>query len=148
MEKRRLRVTSGMKIPEYQIDEPLKRCEMRKPIAMGKISSGGTILKATPGISVSTRLSMPTEIYGPHAENIGYRVTLPARLVRDNNYIIQLTASNYMDDGDHVFTTIGVKNQTVNGFEVLIWADRLQSLDPGYSIVPVRAAWHFVIYDL
>ena len=119
---------------------------MLTPIAMGKIAADGSILKATPGISISTDIT-PGNLFGSgHAG--GYTVRLPERLVCDGNYIIQLTAENYGEDGpDHVITSIAIRNQSVRGFEVLIWADRVQTLE-GYTFVTVRSDWHFVIYDL
>ncbi len=119
---------------------------MLTPIAMGKIAADGSILKATPGITITTEIS-PGNIFGP-GEDIGYIVNLPDRLVCDDNYIVQLTAENYGEDGpDFVITTIALRYQNAGGFEVLIWADRTQTLGPGYSLVPVRNPWHFVIYD-
>ena len=118
-------------------------------IAMGKIAADGTILRATPGIKVTTTI-YPGNIYG--GDDIGYTVKLPKRLTCDNNYIIQLTAENYGEDGpDHVITSIASRNQGKNGFEVIIWADRIQTIGNGpndYTLVPVRSNWHFVIYDM
>lgn len=121
---------------------------MLTPIAMGKIAANGAVLKATPGITISTEIS-PGNIYGPGGD-IGYTVNLPDRLVCDSDYIIQLTPENYGEDGpDYVITTIAVRYQSISKFEVIIWADRIQTLEPpGYSLVPVRVPWHFVIYDL
>lgn len=119
---------------------------MLTPIAMGKVSASGRILKATPGISISTRIS-PGNLFGSNHAG-GYTVRLPARLVRDGNYIVQLTAENYGEDGpDHVLTSIALRNQSTRGFEVLIWADRIQTVS-GYSLTTVRSNWHFVIYDI
>jgi trimeric autotransporter adhesin len=116
---------------------------MKKIIAMGKIAADGTILKATPGITISTEISPGN---GPET---GYTVNLPDRLVNDSNYIVQLTAENYGEDGpDYVFTTIAIRYQTTNSFEVIIWADRHQTLSTNPAIVPVRTDWHFVIYDI
>ncbi len=114
---------------------------------MGKIAANGTILKATAGISISNGIS-PGNIFGPGGD-IGYTVKLSSGLVHDKNYIVQLTAENYGEDGpDYVFTTIALRYQTKKSFEVIIWADRIQTLASGYSIVPVKSDWHFVIYDI
>ncbi|MCQ0110944.1 hypothetical protein SAMN04487906_1497 [Zhouia amylolytica] len=120
---------------------------MLKAIALGKIGDDGTVLKATPGISISTSIS-PGNIF--NGGDIGYTVTLPPGLVDDDDYVVQLTAENYGEDGpDYVITSIASRNQSANGFEVIIWADRIQTMmNPGYSIKPVRSNWHFVIYDI
>ncbi len=116
-------------------------------IAMGKVAADGKILRATPGISVKPTIS-PGNIYGP-GDDIGYTVKLPKRLVCDNNYIIQLTAENYGEDGpDYVITTIACRYQSKSGFEVIIWADRSQTMPVANAIVPVQTNWHFVIYDM
>lgn len=116
---------------------------------MGKIAADGSILKATPGISISTSIS-PGNIYS--GGDIGYTVNLPSRLVCDSNYIIQLTAENYGEDGpDYVITSIASRYQNQNSFEVIIWADRIQTTQNSptdYTIEPVRSDWHFVIYDI
>lgn len=118
---------------------------MLTPIAMGKVAADGSILKATPGITISPAIS-PGNIYG--GSDIGYTVNLPKRLVCDSNYIIQLTAENYGEDGpDYVITSIASRYQSVDGFEVIIWGDRIQT-SQGYTLVPVKADWHFVIYDI
>jgi hypothetical protein len=122
---------------------------MKKVIAMGKIAADGSILKATPGIKVSTKI-VPGNIYRP-GEDIGYTVTLTDRLVKNNNYIVQLTSETYGEDGpDYVFTTIGLRYQSVKKFEVIIWADRSQTLlsAKNNTIVPVRTNWHFRLYDI
>lgn len=112
-------------------------------IAMGKIGADGAILKATPGITISTEISQGN---GP---DTGYKVTLPDRLVKDQNYIVQLTPENYGEDGpDYVVTTIATRYQSINGFEVIIWADRAQTLPGHHTVVSVKSNWHFVIYDL
>lgn len=119
---------------------------MLTAIAMGKIAADGTILKATPGITISTEIETGSIFVGP---DIGYTVTLPARLVHDNNYIVQLTAESYSENGpDFVFTSISLRYQSIEKFEVIIWADRVQTLPSGYTIVPVRTDWYFVIYDI
>jgi len=119
-------------------------------IAMGKIAADGKILRATPGIKITTSIA-PGNIYGPGGD-VGYTVKLPKRLTCDNNYIVQLTAENYGEDGpDYVITSIACRNQSKNGFEVIIWADRIQTIQNGpndYTIVPVQSNWHFVIYDM
>lgn len=112
---------------------------MKTAIAMGKIAADGTILKATPGITISTEID---PLYGP---DTGYTVTLPDRLVNDDNYIVQLTPENYHEDADFVFTTIAPRAQSINGFEVIIWADRSQTTG---GIRAIRSNWHFVIYDI
>ena len=115
---------------------------MKTAIAMGKIAADGTILKATPGITISTKIDGR---YGP-GEDGGYTVTLPDRLVNDDNYIVQLTADSYGEDGpDFVLTTIATRFQKISGFEVLIWGSRAQTIG---GIHPVRCNWHFVIYDI
>ena len=116
---------------------------MMTAIAMGKIAADGTILKASPGITISTTISQGN---GP---GIGYTVTLPDRLVKDANYIVQLTPENYGEDGpDYVVTSIATRYQSINGFEVIIWADRFQTLPGDNTIVSVQSDWHFVIYDI
>ena len=116
-------------------------------IAMGKVARDGKILRATPGISIKSVIS-PGNIFGP-GQDIGYTVSLPKRLVCDNNYIIQLTAENYGEDGpDYVITSIAYRNQSKRGFEVIIWGDRIQTISGNYSLVPVQSNWHFVIYDM
>ncbi|MEP2058548.1 MAG: hypothetical protein ABJJ05_12120, partial [Maribacter litoralis] len=75
--------------------------------AIGKISSAGTVTKATAGVTV-TRISVGY-----------YRVTLPTGAVSDADYIIQLTqpgrggAGN--DDPGNSYS-----NQTATSFEVII----------------------------
>ena len=119
-------------------------------IAMGKVAANGSILRATPGITVVPTIS-PGNIYGP-GDDIEYTVKFPDRLVCDGNYIIQLTAENYGENGpDYVITTIAHRYQSGSGFEVIIWADRSQTLGPssgGPAIVPVQVNWSFVIYDM
>ncbi|WP_422104576.1 hypothetical protein [Winogradskyella sp.] len=135
------------KVKKLKSKKKKKRRRKGKPIAMGKIAADGSILKATPGISISTVI-YEGEIYGTR-DDIGYTVTLPEGLVCDNNYIIQLTAENYGEDGpDYVITSIASRYQTIRGFEVIIWADRIQTISSSYTITPVRTNWHFVVYDL
>jgi len=115
---------------------------MNQPIAMGKISANGTILQATPGITVSTNISQGN-MNGQ--TDVGYVLTLPDRLVCDANYIIQLTAENYGEDGpDYSLTSIAYRYQWKNGFEVIIWADRSQT---GAGWASVYCNWNFTIYD-
>ncbi|MEC7262378.1 MAG: hypothetical protein VXW38_01485 [Bacteroidota bacterium] len=118
---------------------------MRTPIAMGKIAADGTILKATPGITVNREITKGV-LYGVNDdEDIGYKVILPDRLVSDGNYIVQLTTEIYEEDQDFVYTIIGLRYQSIRGFDVIIWANRAQT---GRPIVPVYVPWHFVIYDI
>lgn len=118
---------------------------MLTPIAMGKIAADGTILKATPGITVTTSI-VPGSISG---SNIGYKVNLPERLVSDTNYIVQLTAENYFERMDSEYTMIALRYQQTTGFEVLIWANQSKKpTDPGFKIDTIRVPWHFVIYDI
>ena len=118
-------------------------------IAMGKVAADGTILRATPGIRIEPTIA-PGNIYS--GAEVGYTVKLPKRLVCDSNYIIQLTAENYGEDGpDYVITSIACRNQNKKGFEVIIWADRIQTIQTSpnsYTISPVQSNWHFVIYDM
>ena len=116
---------------------------------MGKIAADGSILKATPGIEISMDIERGF-IYGVSFDDeVGYKVKLPDRLVCDKNYIVQLTPENYGEDGpDYTITTIALRNQTVQGFEVFIWADRVQTIASGNTVVPVKSPWHFVIYDI
>ena len=96
-------------------------------IAMGKVAADGTILRATPGIKVKPTI-IPGNIYGP-GDDIGYTVRLPKRLVNDGDYIIQLTAENFGEDGpDYTITTIAYRYQSKRGFEVIIWGDRSQTM--------------------
>ncbi len=113
-------------------------------IAMGKIAADSSIIEATPGISVSTVID-DTNLFGSgHAG--GYTVTLPARLVKNKPYVLMLTAENYGEDGpDYVITSICSRNETNDSFEVLIWADRVQTLS-GYTFTTVRTDWQFVIF--
>ncbi|WP_396633648.1 beta strand repeat-containing protein [Maribacter sp. R86514] len=75
--------------------------------AIGKISSTGTITKASTGVAV-TRIS------------IGYyRVTLPAGSVSDADYIIQLTQPGRAGAGNDD-PGISYANQTATSFEVII----------------------------
>lgn len=117
-------------------------------IAMGKITADGKILRATPGICVKPEIS-PGNIYGPGGD-VGYTVKLPERLVCDSDYIIQLTAENFGEDGpDYTITTIAYRYQSSKGFEVIIWGDRSQTMNVvGQAIVPVRCNWSFVLYDM
>lgn len=118
-----------------------------RAIAMGKIAADGTIIAATPGIRVVPTIT-PGNIYG-NGEDIGYTVKLPKRLVKNSNYIIQLTSENYGEDGpDYVITSIAYRYQSKRGFEVIIWADRVQTILANNTIVPVRTKWDFVLYDV
>ena len=76
--------------------------------AFGKIAGNGSILKATPGVSI-TKLS----------GNGHYRVTLPAGSVSDANYIIQLTQPGRNGAGNDD-PGISYSNQTSTSFEVII----------------------------
>ena len=121
---------------------------MYHAIAMGKIAADGSIISATPGIRVRPTI-LPGNIY--NSAEIGYTVRLPKRLVSSDKYIVQLTPENYGEDGpDYVTTTIAVRYQTKRSFEVLIWADRTQTIGtPGsnnYALV--QSNFHFVIYEV
>ncbi len=76
--------------------------------AFGKIASSGAITRATTGITV-TKLS----------GNGHYRVNLPAGLVSDANYIIQLTQPGRGGAGNDD-PGIAYENQTSTSFEVII----------------------------
>jgi hypothetical protein len=76
--------------------------------AFGKIASNGNVIRATPGISV-TKLS----------GNGRYRVNLPAGLVSDANYIIQLTQPGRGGVGNDD-PGISYNSQTNISFEVII----------------------------
>ena len=117
-------------------------------IAMGKIAADGSILRATPGISVKPVIT-PGNIYGP-GDDIGYTVKLPKRLACDAHYIIQLTAENFGEDGpDYTITTIAYRYQSKRGFEVIIWGDKSQTMPTsGGKPVPVQINWSFVLYDM
>ena len=117
-----------------------------KMIAIGKVAANGTILRATPGIEVRPEIN-PGDI--GEGQDIGYTVKLPDRLVSDGNYIIQLTAENYKSSEDFFYiTSIASRYQSARGFEVIIWGDVGKDIGPGFSSVPVKSNWHFVIYDL
>jgi len=75
--------------------------------AFGKISSGGSIIKATSGVT-TTRISTGR-----------YRVTLPTGAVSDANYIIQLTQPGRNGSGNDD-PGISYSNQTSSSFEVII----------------------------
>ncbi|WP_197496128.1 beta strand repeat-containing protein, partial [Maribacter hydrothermalis] len=75
--------------------------------AIGKISSTGTVTKATSGVSV-IRISVGY-----------YRVTLPTGAVSDANYIIQLTQPGRGGAGNDD-PGISYSNQTATSFEVII----------------------------
>ncbi|MDC6361856.1 MULTISPECIES: hypothetical protein [Flavobacteriaceae] len=115
---------------------------MISPIAMGKISRDGKIIKATPGIKVKN--IKPIDINSQ--ERYGYLISLPDRLVKDSDYIVQLTAENFGENGpDFTVTSIALRYQTKKNFEVIIWGDRVQS---GLKMETVKSNWHFVIYDI
>jgi hypothetical protein len=76
--------------------------------AFGKIASSGAITRATTGITV-TKLS----------GNGHYRVNLPAGLVSDANYIIQLSQPGRGGAGNDD-PGIAYENQTSTSFEVII----------------------------
>lgn len=121
---------------------------MYNAIAMGKVTAGGSIISATPGISVTPTI-LTGNMFGP--TDIGYTVNLPDRLVDDNNYIVQLTAENYGEDGpDYVTTSIAIRNQFTSSFEVIIWADRVQTIGspPCPKLATVHSTFHFVIYKV
>jgi hypothetical protein len=76
--------------------------------AIGKISSDGTILKATTGVTV--------------VKNLGeghYTITLPAGATSDANYIIQLTQPGRGGSGNDD-PGISYSNQTTTSFDVII----------------------------
>ncbi|VXB12526.1 beta strand repeat-containing protein [Maribacter litoralis] len=75
--------------------------------AIGKISSAGTVTKATAGVTV-TRISVGY-----------YRVTLPTGAVSDADYIIQLTQPGRGGAGNDD-PGISYSNQTSTSFEVII----------------------------
>ncbi|WP_430424367.1 beta strand repeat-containing protein [Maribacter litoralis] len=75
--------------------------------AIGKISSAGTVTKATAGVTV-TRISVGY-----------YRVTLPTGAVSDADYIIQLTQPGRGGAGNDD-PGISYSNQTATSFEVII----------------------------
>ncbi|MDO6473515.1 hypothetical protein, partial [Maribacter sp. 1_MG-2023] len=75
--------------------------------AIGKISSTGTITKATTGVTVA-RISVGY-----------YRVTLPAGSVSDADYIIQLSQPGRNGAGNDD-PGISYSNQTATSFEVII----------------------------
>nr|WP_299169398.1 hypothetical protein [uncultured Allomuricauda sp.] len=76
--------------------------------AFGKIASNGSVTKATTGITV-------TKLGG----NGRYRVNLPAGLVSDANYIIQLTQPGRGGAGNDD-PGISYNNQTSTSFEVIV----------------------------
>ncbi|SMP09750.1 hypothetical protein SAMN06265375_1011218 [Muriicola jejuensis] len=76
--------------------------------AFGKIDSNGSVIRATSGITV-TKLS----------GNGHYRVNLPAGLVSDADYIIQLTQPGRGGAGNDD-PGIAYENQTSTNFEVII----------------------------
>ncbi len=76
--------------------------------AFGKIASNGSVTRATTGITV-TKLS----------GNGRYRVNLPAGLVSDANYIIQLTQPGRGGAGNDD-PGISYNSQTSSSFEVII----------------------------
>jgi len=76
--------------------------------AFGKISSAGAVTKATSGVSV-------TKLTG----NGHYRITLPAGVTSDANYIIQLTQPGRGGAGNDD-PGISYNNQTTTTFEVII----------------------------
>ncbi len=121
---------------------------MYSAIAMGKVNRDGSILTATPGIRVTVEDPVG-DIMG--SIQVGYRVHLPERLVKDSNYIIQLTPENYGEDGpDHgecSIAALGPIDKT--GFNVVVWGDRRQLIDPGPpTMVPVQTRWFFVLYEI
>lgn len=75
--------------------------------AFGKIASNGNVTRATTGVT-STRISTGR-----------YRVTLPAGVVSDANYIIQLTQPGRGGSGNDD-PGISYNNQTSSNFEVII----------------------------
>ena len=76
--------------------------------AFGKIASDGSIIKATPGVSVE-------KLTG----NGYYRINLPATAVTDNNYIIQLSQPGRNGAGNDD-PGISYFNQNTTSFEVII----------------------------
>ncbi|MFS4416305.1 hypothetical protein ACKWCC_06345, partial [Maribacter sp. 2307ULW6-5] len=76
--------------------------------AFGKVSAIGSVVKATPGISV-------TKLGGSGH----YRVTLPAGTVSDANYIIQLSQPGRNGAGNDD-PGISYSNQTATSFEVIV----------------------------
>jgi len=76
--------------------------------AFGKIASTGTITKSTAGITV-TKL----------AGSGHYRITLPAGITSDADYIIQLTQPGRGGNGNDD-PGISYNNQTITNFEVII----------------------------
>ncbi|MBM1108058.1 hypothetical protein JQC67_18040 [Aurantibacter crassamenti] len=75
--------------------------------AIGKIAGGGSIIKATTGVTTS-RISTGR-----------YQVTLPSGMVSDANYIIQLTQPGRNGSGNDD-PGISYSNQTTTGFQVII----------------------------
>jgi hypothetical protein len=76
--------------------------------AFGKIDGNGSVIRATSGITI-TKLSGSGH----------YRVNLPAGLVSDANYIIQLTQPGRGGVGNDD-PGIAYDNQTATSFEVII----------------------------
>ena len=76
--------------------------------AFGKIAANGSVTRATTGVTV-------TKLGG----NGYYRVNLPSGSVSDGNYIIQLSQPS-RDGGGNDDPGISYRNQTINGFEVII----------------------------
>ncbi len=111
---------------------------MYTAVAFGKISSEGTILKATPGITITSGSDAVGEA--------NFKVNLPDRLVNDANYIVQLTVQNSYSDGDWDPTIIGLMYQDPTGFEIQIWSRNMDTDKPFPSYG--KADWHFVVYDL
>ncbi|MGB5499906.1 MAG: hypothetical protein WBM77_13340, partial [Maribacter sp.] len=99
--------------------------------AIGKISSTGGILKATSGISAS-RISTGR-----------YSVTLPAGMVSDANYIIQLTQPGRGGAGNDD-PGISYSNQTSTGFEVIIGDND----NGGTNRSRYNSEFMFIVFDL
>ena len=114
---------------------------MARIVAIGKIDGDGNILRATPGISIGPGVQVPS---GP--ENGSYRVIFPEGLVRDGNYIIQLTVEETQANNDFGPTTIGLVDQGIQGFEVQIWG--IADTPPYNLLVAKPSTWHFVVYEL
>ncbi|MEP5616649.1 MAG: hypothetical protein ABJP76_11105, partial [Flavobacteriaceae bacterium] len=76
--------------------------------AIGKIASNGNVTRATSGITV-------TKLTG----NGYYRVNLPAGMVSDGNYIIQLSQPS-RDGSGNDDPGISYRNQSSSSFEVIV----------------------------
>ncbi len=115
--------------------------ELVSLIAAGKVSANGDIIKSTPGIEIRPEIN-PGDLAG---RDIGYTVKLPKGLVDDSNYIIQLTAENFKTGEDFfVNTSIAYRYQSINRFEVIIWANE----EHDDTTVPVKSNWSFVLYNI